>query len=123
MRKFLLHNLTGFMASALPLTGVQVAESEAALVKRLIDRKTEVLVRGWTASGNSHVHASTGQGSVCVADCIRVTSAYGMLQDKMLTRVETARQEMQHIGDFDYGEPPSIMISKGCEAYARWLPA
>ena len=26
----------------------QVAESEAALVKRLIDRKTEVLVRGLT---------------------------------------------------------------------------
>ena len=27
---------------------MQVAESEAALVKRLIDRKTEVLVRGLT---------------------------------------------------------------------------
>ncbi len=25
-------------------------------------------------------------------------------QDKMITRVETARQEMQHIGEFDYGE-------------------
>ncbi|BDA45898.1 Guanylate kinase [Coccomyxa sp. Obi] len=42
-----------------------VAESEAALVKRLIDRKTEPM-------------------------------------DKMITRVETARQEMQHIGEFDY---------------------
>lgn len=29
---------------------------------------------------------------------------HGLLQDKMLTRVETARKEMQHIGDFDYGK-------------------
>ena len=29
---------------------------------------------------------------------------HDLLQDKMLTRVETARKEMQHIGDFDYGE-------------------
>lgn len=27
-----------------------------------------------------------------------------MGQDKMITRVEMARQEMQHIGEFDYGE-------------------
>ena len=57
-------------------------------------------------------------------ECFRVTSACGLLQDKMLTRVETARKEMQHIGDFDYGKLPPAIISKAfCEAYARCLPA
>ena len=59
-----------------------------------------------------------------MADCVKVTLLCGLLQDKMLTRVETARKEMQHIGDFDYGELPPAIISKAlCEAYARCLPA
>ncbi len=32
------------------------------------------------------------------------------LQDRMLTRVETARKEMQHIGDFDYGELGILIV-------------
>ena len=53
------------------------------------------------------------RGSSCLAHCVRMTSACGLLQDKMLTRVETARKEMQHIGDFDYGKPPPAMIWQG----------
>ena len=60
---------------------------------------------------------------LCVADCVKLTGLCALLQDTMLTRVETARQEMQHIGDFDYGELPPVVISKAsCEAYARCMP-
>ena len=41
-----------------------------------------------------------------------------LVQDKMLTRVETARKEMQHIGDFDYGESYTV-VSSPCQTPYR----
>ena len=79
---------------------------------------------GWGAFHNLPVHAYTERGFICAAYHVRMASVCALLQDKMLTRVETARKEMQHIGDFDYGEVPSLRVSTAlCEAYARHLPA
>ena len=41
---------------------------------------------------------------LCLCTIHAFPEEHGLLQDKMLTRVETARKEMQHIGDFDYGK-------------------
>ena len=41
---------------------------------------------------------------LCLVPIHACPEEHGLLQDKMLTRVETARKEMQHIGDFDYGK-------------------
>ena len=72
----------------------QVAETERELVGRLVARKTEPLVR------MLHIGASD-RARALIAVC--ETFPCCRSQDSMLVRIQTAREEMDAVRDFDYG--------------------
>lgn len=94
---------------------MQVAETERELVGRLVSRKTEPLVMHLMfMTMLAHVLADLTSLVNYNHFCIML---WRYLQDSMLIRIQTAREEMDAVRDFDYGANQMPMPAVALHTY------